>query len=107
MRRRTLLAAATLLSLGALAAPPPAPAPAAIVLKSFHFSPAELSVPLGTTVSWTNRDEEPHTIASVDGAFRSGALDADEVFRYTFTRAGTYRYVCTIHPQMTGTIVVR
>ncbi len=84
-----------------------APAPTATVgLKGFMFGPSTLTVVAGTRVTWKNDDPEPHTVASVDGKFRSGALDQGDAFSFTFKAPGTYRYVCTIHPQMVGTIVV-
>jgi plastocyanin len=64
-----------------------------------------LSVKAGTVVTWKNLDGEPHTIASADGLFRSGALDQDDAFTYKFDRPGTYRYLCSIHPRMAGTVV--
>ena len=93
----------------ARAAAPPATAPEAaltIRLEHFMFGPATLSVPAGTTVRWQNLDGEPHTVVSVEGLFRSGALDQGDAYSYTFRTAGRYRYVCSIHPQMVGTIVV-
>jgi len=77
-----------------------------IELKAFMFSPTALTVPVGTTVIWRNLDEEPHTVASVDGKFRSGAIDQNEEFRFIFASPGTYRYACSIHPQMVGTVIV-
>ena len=77
-----------------------------IELKQFMFSPSILTVPVGTTVIWKNMDEEPHTVASADGKFRSGAIDEHEEFRFTFAAPGTYRYVCSTHPQMIGTVTV-
>ncbi len=87
-------------------APQPQP-PNTIVMHNFDFSPMMLTVPVGTTVTWHNMDGEPHTVTSLDGLFRSGALDQDETYSFTFKKAGTYKYVCTIHPRMTGTVVVR
>ena len=100
-----LLVAASL----ARAAAPPAAAPEAVEtirLEHFMFGPATLSVPVGTTVRWENLDGEPHTVVSVEGLFRSGALDQGDAYSYTFRTAGRYRYVCSIHPQMVGTVVV-
>ena len=89
------------------ATPAAAPAEATIEIKTFMFNPAMLTVVAGTTVQWTNLDAEPHTVASVGGAFRSGALDEGESFAFTFAKPGSYRYVCSIHPQMVGTILVK
>ena len=80
---------------------------AKVVMKNFDFAPMALSVSAGTTVVWTNQDGEPHTVVSVDGLFRSAALDQNESFRFTFDKAGTYKYVCSIHPKMVGTITVK
>jgi plastocyanin len=78
-----------------------------IAIHNFMFNPMSLVVPLGTTVSWKNFDGEPHTIRSVDDTFRSGALDQNDSFSFKFDKAGTYKYVCSIHPQMVATIVVK
>ena len=58
-------------------------------------------------MTWTNRDDIPHTVVSTDGVFKSKAVDTDEKFSYTFAKPGTYAYFCSIHPKMTGTIVVQ
>jgi plastocyanin len=78
-----------------------------IVLKNFHFSPMSLTIPAGTAVTWQNLDGEPHTVVSIEGLFRSGGLDQNEVYTFKFDSPGTYRFVCSIHPQMTGTIIVK
>ena len=78
-----------------------------IVMKSFHFAPVSLTVKAGDTVTWRNMDEEPHTVVSETALFRSGALDTNDAFTFTFDKPGTYKFVCSIHPQMTGTIVVK
>jgi plastocyanin len=78
-----------------------------IVLKDFHFAPTSLTVAAGTTVSWKNLDGEPHTVVSSDGLFRSDGLDQDDIFTFKFDKPGTYNFLCSIHPQMMGTIVVR
>ena len=100
--------------LGLAAEPGAAPAAAgpvsqgrSITIHNFMFAPMSLEVPAGTTVSWTNLDPEPHTIRSVNDTFRSGALDQNESFSFRFDKAGTYRYACSIHPQMVATIVVK
>jgi plastocyanin len=89
----------------ARAAPPPAPAHT-IAIKDFMFSPVSVKIKAGTQVTWTNKDEEPHTVSSNEGTFRSFALDTNDSFSYKFDKPGTYKYTCTIHPRMTGTIVV-
>lgn len=78
-----------------------------IAIQNFMFNPMSLVVPAGTTVSWKNLDGEPHTIRSVDDTFRSGALDQNDSFSFRFDKPGTYKYVCSIHPQMVATIVVK
>lgn len=75
-------------------------------IQDFSFQPARLSVPVGATVTWTNKDEEPHTVFSADTVFKSRALDTDENFSFTFKKAGTYKYFCSIHPRMVATVVV-
>jgi len=82
--------------------------PYAITIQNFAFSPKTLTVPAGTRVVWTNRDEEPHTVTSAGNLFTSSkALDSDEVYATTFTKPGTYAYYCSIHPMMVGTIIVQ
>lgn len=85
----------------------PSAAAASVKIDNFVFGPQTLTVPLGTTVTWTNSDDIPHTSVSTEGVFKSKVLDTDEKFSYTFTKAGTYPYYCTIHPKMTGQIVVQ
>jgi plastocyanin len=87
-------------------AEPSAP-PAAVKIDNFVFGPQTITVPVGTTVTWTNADDIPHTSVSTEGVFKSKVLDTDEKFSYTFTKAGTYPYYCTIHPKMIGTVVVQ
>jgi plastocyanin len=80
-----------------------------IVIDNFAFSPARLTVPRGTRLTWTNRDDDPHTVTSTADpkAFKSPALDTGESFAVTFDKPGTYQYFCSIHPHMVGTIVVQ
>jgi plastocyanin len=78
-----------------------------IAIRNFMFAPMSMEVAVGTTVTWTNLDPEPHTVRSIDDTFRSGALDQNESFSFRFDKAGTYRYACSIHPQMVATIVVK
>ncbi|HWE73841.1 MAG TPA: cupredoxin family copper-binding protein [Stellaceae bacterium] len=81
----------------------------AININNFAFSPKEMTVAVGTTVTWANKDEEPHTVvnAASPPAFKSTALDGGDKFSFTFTKPGTYRYFCSVHPFMTGTITVQ
>jgi plastocyanin len=74
-------------------------------IDNFTFEPAKLTVKVGTTVTWKNRDDIPHTVVSA-GKFRSKALDTDDNYSFTFTAAGDYTYFCSLHPHMTGTIKV-
>jgi plastocyanin len=78
-----------------------------VKIDNFVFGPQTITVPVGTTVTWTNADDIPHTSVSTEGVFKSKVLDTDEKFSYTFTKAGTYPYYCTIHPKMTGKVVVQ
>jgi len=80
---------------------------AEVNIDNFSFEPQTLTVPVGTTVTWTNRDDIPHTVVSTDGVFKSKVRDTDDKFSYTFTKAGTYPYFCSVHPKMTGKIVVQ
>lgn len=77
-----------------------------VTISDFSFQPAALKVPIGSVVTWTNKDEEPHTAVSTDNAFKSRALDTDESFSFTFEKAGSYKYFCSVHPRMVGTVVV-
>lgn len=103
------LAFLCLLAPAAAAAPPTAsPSPGAEVkIDNFSFSPATLTVAAGTTVTWVNRDDIPHTAVSVDKVFKSKVLDTGDKFSYTFAKAGRYPYFCSLHPKMTGEILVR
>jgi plastocyanin len=93
-----------MLALGAVAAEEPN----AVTIDNFTFGPKELTVPVGTTVKWTNRDDIPHTVVETGSrVFRSKALDTDDTFSYTFANAGTFTYFCSLHPQMTGKIIVK
>ena len=79
-----------------------------ISIDNFTFNPPTLTVKAGTTVTWTNKDDIPHGIASSNGAFtKSKALDTDDSFSFTFTTPGSYKYFCYLHPHMVGTIVVQ
>jgi len=80
---------------------------AQVKIDNFSFTPTTLTVAPGTTVTWTNSDDVPHTVVSDDKLFKSKVLDTDEKFSYTFTKPGTYPYFCSVHPKMTGSIVVR
>ncbi len=91
---------------GALIARAQSPA-SAVSIDNFTFNPQKLTVKAGTTVTWTNKDDIPHGIASANNAFsKSKALDTDDSYSFTFNTPGAYAYFCYIHPHMTGTIVV-
>ncbi len=79
----------------------------AVVIKNFDFAPMSLTVKAGTSVTWKNLDGEPHTVTSVDGLFRSGAIDQNESFTFKFDKPGTYKYVCSIHPRMMAAVIVQ
>ena len=96
------LAAALMLA----AAPAAHAADATVNIKNFMFA-MDVSVSPGSTVTWKNLDGEPHTVVSTDGLFRSKALDEGDSFSFTFDKPGTYKYICSIHPQMTATVTVK
>lgn len=77
-----------------------------VIVDNFSFKPATIAVPVGTTVTWTNQDDVPHNVVSTDKKFASPVLDTDETFSRTFETAGTFKYYCSIHPRMTGQVVV-
>jgi plastocyanin len=81
--------------------------PTEVRVDNFTFGPDTLTVPVNSTVTWINKDDVPHVIASNDGVFKSKALDTDDKYSYTFSKAGTYPYYCSIHPKMVGKIVVQ
>jgi amicyanin len=83
-----------------------APQSAEVKIDNFTFAPQSLTIKAGTTVTWTNEDDIPHTVVATAKAFKSKVLDTDDKFSFTFATAGTYEYFCSLHPHMTGTIVV-
>jgi plastocyanin len=85
----------------------PTPETMEVKIDNFTFGPAELAVRVGTTITWTNRDDIPHTVVSTDKVFKSKVLDTDEKFSSTFSTPGTFPYFCSIHPKMTGKVVVQ
>ena len=80
---------------------------AEVKIDNFSFGPAAITVAVGTTVTWINRDDIPHTVVSTEKVFKSKVLDTDEKFSFTFTKPGEYPYFCSIHPKMTGKVVVQ
>jgi len=106
--RRAAPALFAISAAAAIGGPAPAATPATVTIGNFTFGPAALTVPTGTTVTWINADDTPHTVvAGETHAFRSKALDTDERFSFTFNRPGTYAYFCSLHPHMIGKIVVK
>lgn len=106
--RRRLVAACLALPLWLALVPAAFAAGAAetVQIENFTFTPAELSVKAGTTVTWVNHDDIPHLVAATDKTFRSPPLDTDDQFSFTFEKPGTFSYFCALHPRMTGTIIV-
>lgn len=78
-----------------------------IGIKDHHFSPASITIPMGTKVIWTNHDADPHTIVGQNNTFHSNVLDTNDHYDHTFSTAGTYTYFCTLHPTMVGSIIVK
>jgi plastocyanin len=111
---KTMLLLGSLGAAALVAAAPWAPsagagaqASAAVQIDNFHYTPPMLVVAPGTTVTWKNDDDSPHSVREKDGKFKSAALDTDDTFSQTFATPGEYEYFCSIHPYMTGKIVVR
>ena len=96
------LAAAAVLTLGNL---PARAQEINVTIDNFTFTPAEVKVKVGDTVTWTNHDDIPHTVVSA-GKYRSKTMDTDGTFSFTFASAGDYKYFCSLHPHMTGTVKV-
>jgi plastocyanin len=84
-----------------------APGSILATIKNFSFQAPTITVPVGGSVTWTNHDGEPHTVTGLDGSFRSEALDEDDTYTFKFTKPGVYQYICTIHPRMRGTVIVK
>ncbi len=102
-----LLAGATLLLGGGLfVSAARAALPAMVRIDNFSFAPDTLTVPVGTTVTWENGDDIPHSVVLADRSFRSKPLDTNDKASFTFAKAGTFTYFCGLHPQMHGTITV-
>ena len=99
--------AAMMLTVAAVTRAAPAPATAAVRIENFTFKEPTVTVKPGTTVTWTNGDDIPHTVVSKDGMFKSKVLDTGDRFSFTFAKPGQFGYFCSLHPHMTGTIVVK
>jgi plastocyanin len=108
---KTIIAIITVAAAGMLsAANPPAgtnASPATVKIDNFSFTPQTLTVRAGTKVTWINKDDVPHTVTSTDKTLKSPVLDTDEQFSHTFSAPGTNSYFCSVHPHMTGKIIVR
>src|SRR5215472_6224595 len=78
-----------------------------VKIDNFVFTPNTVTVAAGTTIHWTNHDDIPHNVVADDKSFKSKVMDTDEGFSYTFAKPGTYTYFCSIHPKMTGKVVVQ
>jgi len=83
------------------------PVKTAVSIDNFNFAPNTITIAAGTTVVWTNHDDVPHNVTNPEKAFKSPTLDTGEKWEYTFKNAGTFNYYCTIHPKMTGKVVVQ
>jgi plastocyanin len=98
---------ACVLLAASLSAPAAKADDAMVVMRNFDFSPMDITVAPGSTVTWKNLDGEPHTVASRDGLFRSPALDQNDTYQFKFDKPGVYKYICSIHPKMMATITVK
>lgn len=78
-----------------------------VAIRGFAFAPQVITVAPGTTIMWTNEDEDPHTVTANGKSFHSTAMDTGERFSFTFTRPGEFAYFCSLHPHMTGKVVVK
>jgi plastocyanin len=102
------IAVAALIPFGLAGHAQAGPPPAAVVrIANFTFTPSVLAVRPGTTVTWINDDDIPHTVVANDKSFRSPVLDTGDRFSFTFAKAGQFGYFCSLHPHMTGKIVVK
>jgi len=101
-----VLAVAVFTTATALPAAPAQAADSVVLIDQFTFTPQRITVKAGAIVTWTNEDDVPHTIASSSKLFKSKALDTGDKFSFTFTTPGTYEYFCSLHPHMTGAVVV-
>jgi plastocyanin len=110
-RTQMLLTAVGMVILGAMEVyiPSAAETPDAtkVVVKDFMFMPTPLTVKAGSTVTWTNKDDEVHNVVSDTGAFKSGGMDTNDSFSFKFEKPGTYHFACSLHPRMVGTVVVQ
>ena len=104
--RLAAVAGAVILAFGAIGVAAAGGA-SAVTIDNFTFSAPAIAVAAGTTVTWTNNDDIPHTVRAVDGSFHSAALDSADHYSFTFTKPGVYSYFCTLHPKMVGKVIVK
>ena len=83
------------------------PASKDVAIDNFTFTPSTITIPVGTTVTWVNHDDVPHTVTANDKGFASKTMDTDERFSHRFTAPGTYAYFCAVHKHMTGKVIVK
>ena len=107
MSRFVLAGLVGLLAACSASASPPAAPQVEVVIENYHFVPATLNIAAGSSIIWTNKDDDAHTVMDASGAFRSDALDEGQSYAYRFAKPGTYRIACSMHPQMMETIVVQ
>jgi plastocyanin len=100
-------AALTMSTVSVMTKAAPSPAVAAVQIGNFTFKSPVVTVKPGTTITWTNDDDIPHTVVSKDGVFKSKVLDTGDHFSFTFAKPGQFGYFCSLHPHMTGTIIVK
>jgi plastocyanin len=96
-----------LTTISAITKAAPSPAQAMVRIDNFTFKDPVLTVKKGTTVTWINGDDIPHTVVAKDGTFKSKVLDSGDRFTFTFAKPGQFGYFCSLHPRMTGTIIVK
>ncbi|HEY5340499.1 MAG TPA: cupredoxin family copper-binding protein [Candidatus Aquilonibacter sp.] len=107
MKPRIISVLAAALLVGLPVAAPAAPATVTVHIKNFKFVPAALAVPAGSSVTFVNDDQEPHTVTATDKSFDSEGLDASQTWTHAFAKAGSFGYFCEMHPYMHGTISVK
>ena len=105
MKHLILIAALVFSSVAA--SPPPDPESRSAAIDNYAFKPPTITVCAGHAVTWTNKDDDPHTVTATDGAFDSKGLGQGDTFKRTFDKAGTYAYFCKAHPYMKGTVIVK
>ena len=96
----------TICPIAPAAAEEKAPSPM-VRIDNFTFTPAEITITAGTTLTWVNGDDIPHTVAATNKAFRSKPMDTDQQYAFTFAAAGTYEDFCSLHPHMKGMVIVK